>query len=49
MQWIPASQRKPKVPERSLWLGLLLLLSSPAMAEFTRDGRPTLRENPALE
>ena len=33
MQWIPASQRKPKVPERSLWLGLLLLLSSPAMAD----------------
>lgn len=33
MQWIPASQRKPKVPQRSLWLGLLLLLSSPAMAD----------------
>ncbi|OWL91436.1 substrate-binding periplasmic protein [Halopseudomonas aestusnigri] len=33
MQQIPASQRKPKMAQRSLWFGLLLLLSAPAMAD----------------
>lgn len=32
MQWTPASQIKPTVRKRSLWLGLLFLLSAPAIA-----------------